>query len=238
MPGTAAHGADPGAREDAMARLVHDLHAPLTVIRGLCATLARDEASPDRRRAIDLIDAETLRLAAGLRGLGAGSPGRESRGGEPVDLAALVEGAGRRFGPAAAAGGARLETRGAQAPVWVDGDARLLERVIDNLVRNAIRHCPADGRIELVLASRGGRAVLRVRDDGAGVPAADRERIFRAGQRGSDPRGAGRGLGLAIARDIAHAHGGRLTLDAVGAGACFRLSLPLLGAADRGPRAA
>ena len=144
----------------------------------------------------------------------------------------------RRFGPVAGGRGARLEIRGAHAPTWIGGDARLLERVVDNLVRNAIRHCAPDGRIELALASRGGRAVLRVRDDGAGVPASDRERIFRAGERGSAPRGEGRGLGLAIARDIVRAHGGRLTLDAVGAGACFRLSLPLLDGADPGPRAA
>lgn len=221
-----------------MARIVHDLHAPLTVIRGLCATLARGEASPERRRAIGLIDSETLRLAAGLRGLGTGSSDRVPRTADPVDLAALAEDAGSRFGPAAAARGARLEVRGARAPVWVGGDARLLGRVIDNLVRNAIRHCPPGGRIELAVTRRGGRAVLRVRDDGAGVPATDRERIFLPGDRGSAPRGEGRGLGLAIARDIARGHGGGLTLDAVGAGACFRLSLPILGGADPGPRAA
>jgi signal transduction histidine kinase len=238
MPGATARGADPAPRGDATDRIVHDLHGPLTVIRGLCATLARGEASPDRRRAIGLIDAETMRLAAGLRGLGSPAPDRGPREGEPVDLAALVGCAERRFGPVAAAHGSRIETRGTHAPVWIDGDPQLLERAIDNLVRNAIRHCPSGGRIELALASRGGRAVLRVRNDGAGVPATDRERIFRPGDRGSAPRGEGRGLGLAIARDIVSGHGGRLTLDAVGTGVCFRLSLPLLGGADRGPRAA
>ncbi|MBJ7455898.1 MAG: HAMP domain-containing histidine kinase [Thermoleophilia bacterium] len=238
MPGATARGAGLGPDADSMERIVHDLHGPLTVIRGLCATLARGEVSSDRRRAIGLIDAETLRLAAGLRGLGAPAPGPGPREGEPVDLSALVTCAARRFAPVAATHRARVEARGVHAPVWVGGDGRAIERVIDNLVCNAIRHCPPDGRIELALTSRGGRAVLRVRDDGAGVPPADRERIFRPGDRGSSPRGDGRGLGLAIARDIVRAHGGRLTLDAVGTGACFRLSLPLLGGADRGPLAA
>jgi signal transduction histidine kinase len=238
VPGATVRGTHLGPREEAMARAVHDLHGPLTVIRGLCATLARDEASPERRRAIDLIDAESLRLAAGLRVLGQHTPGKGPGEGEPLDLAALVECAGRRFGPVAAAYGARLDTRGAHAPVWIDGDARLLERVIDNLLRNAIRHCSAEGRIELVLSRRGARAVLRVRDDGPGVAPADRERIFLAGERGSAPRGDGRGLGLAIAGDIVRAHRGRLTLDAVGAGACFRVTLPLLAGSGQGPRAA
>jgi signal transduction histidine kinase len=238
MPGAMARRADLAPGVDAMERIVHDLHGPLTVIRGLCATLARGEASADRRRAIDLIDAETLRLAAGLRGLATPAPDRGLRDGDPVDLSAIVGRAERRFGPVAATHRACLEARGVHAPVWVGGDGRSIERVIDNLVCNAIHHCPPGGRIELALTSRGGRAVLRVRDDGAGVPPPDRERIFLPGDRGSSPRGDGRGLGLAIARDIARAHGGRLTLDAVGTGACFRLSLPLLGGADRGPRAA
>ena len=67
---------------------------------------------------------------------------------------------------------------------------------------------------------------LTVRDDGAGVPDADRETIFIAGERGSAPRGPGQGLGLSIAREIAAAHGGTLTLDRLGPGASFRLVLP------------
>ena len=131
-----------------------------------------------------------------------------------------------------------LTARGAHAPVGVEGDAAMLERAVDNLLRNAIRHCGTPGRVELALSSRHGRAVLRVRDDGEGVPPADRERIFTAGERGSSPRGEGRGLGLAIAREITEAHGGCLTLDPVGVGACFRLSLPLGRTAEGGPRAA
>ena len=221
---------------DAVARLVHDLHGPLTVIRGLCAALARDELRPERLRAIGLIDGEALRLAAGLGRIGraAGERSAPAR----VNLAALVAAGAERFSALALAGGVTLAVRGAHAPVWVEGDAAMLERAIDNLLRNAIRHCGTPGRVDLAVSPRGGRAVLRVRDDGEGVPVVDCERIFIAGDRGSSPRGEGRGLGLAIAREIAEAHGGRLTLDPVGAGACFRLTLPLGGAADGGPRAA
>jgi signal transduction histidine kinase len=90
--------------------------------------------------------------------------------------------------------------------------------------------------VRITAARRAGWGEVRVADDGPGVPVADRERIFRPGERGSAPRGDGRGLGLAIARELAEHHGGRLTLDAVGRGATFRLALPLREAArgDRG----
>ncbi len=220
----------------ALARMVHDLHGPLTVIRGLCATLERDEVRPERRRAIDLIDAETLRLAAGLKGLARASERRPAIA--RVDLAGHVAGVAMRFSPIAASRGVRLTAAGVHSQVWIEGDSAMLERLIENLVQNALRHCAVSGTVRLLLAVRGGRVVLRVRDDGEGVPREDRERIFRSGERGSAPRGAGRGLGLAIAREIAELHGGRLTVDAVGAGACFRLSLPLGRSFDRGPRAA
>lgn len=220
-----------------LARLVHDLHGPLTVIRGLCATLSRTEDRPDHRRALALIDGEAVRLAEGLRALSRPRP----EGGPasvPVDLAALARSAAERFGPAAVQAGSRLSVRGVHRPVWVEADAAALERAVENLLANALRHAGPDGSVDLGLTTRGGRAVIRVRDDGAGVRVGDRERIFRPGDRGSTPRGEGRGLGLAIAREIAEAHGGRLTLDPVGAGACFRLSLPLAPASGAGPRAA
>ncbi len=235
MPGTPAGETTAPAGE--IARLVHDLHGPLTVIRGLCATLARTEARPDHRRVLALIDGETSRLAAGLRALAR----PESQGGpaaSPVDLAALAVSISDRFGPVADRSGSRLSLRGVRRAVWVAGDAAMLERLVENLLGNALRHCAPAGAVQLAVTTRGGSAVLRVRDDGSGVAVADRERIFRPGERGAAPRGDGRGLGLAIARDIAEAHGGRLTLDPVGAGACFRLSLPLATPSGAGPCAA
>lgn len=237
MPGAFASGV-PATPGEVVARIVHDLHGPLTVIRGLCATLARDEAHPERRRAIDLIDGETLRLAVGLEGLARASADPDRSPPSRLDLAALASRAAERFGAAAASHGVRVTTRGIHAPVWIEADAAMLERLIDNLLRNAIRHAPANGRVDLALSTRGGRAVLRVRDDGDGVPVDDRERIFLAGDRGSAPRGGGRGLGLAIAREMAEGNGGRLTLDSVGGGASFRLSIPLARESDRGPLAA
>jgi signal transduction histidine kinase len=224
--------------EGPLDRLVHDLFGPLTVIRGLCATLTRDESRDERRAGLALIDAETMRLAEGLDGLARAAGRRAAYGprGRAVCLAALAASVAERHRGAGAARGVVVVARASGAPPTVTGAADDLRRALDNLVQNALRHCASQVRI--TVGRRSGWGEVRVADDGAGVPPRDREVIFRPGARGSAPRGAGHGLGLAIAREVAEAHGGRLTLDPVGRGACFRLALPLRDEALDEPSAA
>lgn len=109
------------------------------------------------------------------------------------------------------------------------GDAHRLARAIRNLGDNAVRH--AAGAVTVSLSREGRQAVVRVSDDGPGIAAQDRERIFDRFTRLDDARArdtGGSGLGLAISRDIAHAHGGTLAVvDSPGPGATFELRLPL-----------
>ncbi|WP_131739448.1 HAMP domain-containing sensor histidine kinase, partial [Actinomadura roseirufa] len=124
----------------------------------------------------------------------------------------------------------------AAAPVL--GDEERLRQVVSNLVGNAVAHTPAGGRIRIGVGTGGGRAVLEVQDEGPGLSPADAERIFDRFARADGSRtrgssrgaaGGGAGLGLAIARSLVAAHGGRIELDtAPGHGATFRVSLPLL----------
>jgi len=102
-------------------------------------------------------------------------------------------------------------------------DAAQIARAIDNLVLNAVRHTPAGGHVTLL--ARRFRDMLRIEvaDDGPGVPAGDRERIFEPFVTGHP---AGSGLGLAVVREIAAAHGGRAFLDARNHGACFVIEIP------------
>jgi two-component system sensor histidine kinase TctE len=207
----------------ALHRAVHDLHGPLTVIRGLALGLERCDRRAERRRTIVLIDAEVMRLARGLAGLVSPAPASA----DGADLADLARAAAERF---AAVGRERRVTvrmlRGAPS-ARVAGDPARLERALDNLMRNAVRHAGTAGTVTVRVATADGRAEVRVRDGGRGVLGADREAIFLPGVRGSAPEGEGSGLGLAIAREIAEEHGGTLTLDPSGPGACFRLRLPL-----------
>jgi len=212
-----ASGSGPG---DTVARAVHDLRAPLTVIRGVCEILDRRDLDARARRGLRLIDREVTRLAQGLDALA----GRAAPARGPVDLAQLAAAAAERFRWAAAERDVRISLR-ARQPAWAEADAEAIGRILDNLMGNALRHCTPHGRVRISVAPRAAWVHLSVRDDGAGVPDADRETIFIAGERGSAPRGPGQGLGLSNAREIAEAHGGTLTLDRLGPGACFRLVL-------------
>jgi len=96
----------------------------------------------------------------------------------------------------------------------VVGDAGLIERIIANLVENALRYSPPDQRVRITAGTIKDKVVLRVVDRGPGVPAHDLESIFSAFQRlGDVPAGQGVGLGLAVSRGFAQANGGTLEAE-------------------------
>ena len=113
-------------------------------------------------------------------------------------------------------------------------NAERIQRVLFNLIQNAIRHTPADGSVTVRAASAGSRVEIEVADTGKGIAADDRERVFEPFQQGADRASrtdGSAGLGLAISRAIVEAHGGRIWIvdepgDEDGAGARVRFSLP------------
>ncbi len=101
-------------------------------------------------------------------------------------------------------------------PARTSGDPRLVERLVANLISNAIRHNHTGGRVELTTASRDGRALLVVANTGPMVPPSELERIFQPFQRLDTARAAdanGLGLGLSIVKAIADAHAATITTD-------------------------
>ena len=205
-------------------RILHDLACPLTVIRAACLDLGRGEDDPDRLRALAAIDAQTERLREGLAALR--DPGA-SGALHPLSVADLVADAIDRLAPLGRAQGTRLT--GSMGPDGrVRGDAHRLSRALDNLVVNALRHCRRRVVVSTSGRRRGERIAILVGDDGPGVAPADRERVFRAGWRGAPGRVEGRGLGLAIASDVAREHGGELRLLSSREGALFALDLPTI----------
>jgi signal transduction histidine kinase len=118
-------------------------------------------------------------------------------------------------------------------PISVLGVDRLLRRAVRNLLENARRYSPGEVRASLV--RDGGRAVLRVHDDGPGVPRDQRERIFEPFYRlpGASEQSGGVGLGLALVKSITQRMGGSVHCeDSHPAGACFVVSLPMLSSSD------
>jgi signal transduction histidine kinase len=114
-------------------------------------------------------------------------------------------------------------------PVAVRCDPLRIEQVLSNLVGNAIKYSPNGTPVEVAVTHDAGRATVTVADQGVGVAPEDRPHLFEPFRRGSRARGvAGLGLGLAVARRIVEAHGGRIELDSVGtAGSTFHLILPI-----------
>ncbi len=110
--------------------------------------------------------------------------------------------------------GVRLATEVPAAGVVAEADAEKVQRVLFNLIQNAIRHTPSDGSVTVRAHADGGRVEVEVADDGEGIAAGDGERVFEAFYRGDASRGDdGAGLGLAISRAIVEAHGGRIWLE-------------------------
>lgn len=115
----------------------------------------------------------------------------------------------------------------ADAPLLVDGDRDELHRLVTNLVENAIGHTPSGTRVTITAVSDGVGALVTVSDNGPGIPAEQRARIFERFVRRSGDRGGSTGLGLAIVRTVADAHGGSVKVEDAEPGARFVVRLPL-----------
>jgi hypothetical protein len=209
----------------------HELRTPLAALRAhLEVALARVRSAEGYRDG--LLDAleqtERLgRLAEGLLTLSAveaGDPGALPA--EPVRLDELAREVAEFLEPVAQEQGRRFDVRAERALV-VRGVPDLLKRLVINLVDNAFRHTAPGAAVELVVAADGGEACIEVRDRGAGIAAADVPHVFERFRRGRGAT-AGTGLGLALCREIAARHGGRIALKSEpGGGTTVTVRLPL-----------
>jgi two-component system, OmpR family, sensor kinase len=201
----------------------HELRTPVAALQASVETLLREQPERperDRLEAAVARDSERIgRLVNDLLGL-ARLEAHSTRA--LVDLATiarpLVEDAHARAPDATI-------TINANDDTTVRGDPDALERVLRNLIDNALAAIQPTGRIDVHLQRLDGYVHARVTDDGPGVPEHQRQRIFERFVR-LDPSKPGHGLGLAIARRIAHQHHGDLTCDPTPSGASFTLRLP------------
>jgi signal transduction histidine kinase len=213
-----------GAHKALLAATSHELRTPLARIR-LAVELMKEGADARRKAELeqDIAELDSLieeiLLMSRLDSQISAAPSRETD--EEVDLLALAAEECARYEEAELDG----------QPVSVRGDARLLRRMIRNLLENARRHGAPP--IELRVARRDDGAELQVRDHGPGIPESERERIFEPFFRQPNARqGFGAGLGLALVRQIARRHGGEATVEAAeGGGGRFVVRLA------RSPRA-
>jgi signal transduction histidine kinase len=205
----------------AAAGLAHETRNPLNLIRGHAQLVSMDPAADPRWRAhaaaiLEEADRVTVQLN---QFIDYAKPRQPVIG--PVDLAALAADVGRTLGPDLEE--KRVALLLPAAPVRVAADEALLRQALFNLVLNAIQAVEPGGRVEVAATSGpGGAVTLEVRDDGRGVAEADREEIFKPYV---TQRKDGVGLGLAVVRQIALAHGWEITCGAhQPRGAVFRMA--------------
>ena len=221
------------AAKTAILRAVsHDLRSPLTAIRAASESLSTLElADAEREELFESIRIEVRRLERlvdNLLDLSRLEAGPAIRRAElwPVDL--LVERALEQLGDEAE----RVSVVVDAEPDVVRADVAQIERVLVNVLENALKFSSPTDTVELSAANDGASIAIRIRDHGPGVLEADRERIFEPFERGTGSA-TGTGLGLAIARGFAEANGGQLRVEPLAAagGSVFVLELPVVDAA-------
>ena len=220
-----------------IATLAHELRNPLAPIRTAVEVMAKvpgsDPAQQAMRATIDRQSAQLARIVDDMIDIARVTRGAMSIAQAPVDIAEAVRRAVETAAPAVEAGRHQLDIELPQEPLIVNGDLHRLTQVLANLLNNAARYTPQAGRIALRAQREDGWSVIQVSDNGRGIEPGMLERIFHMfvqGRAALEKVGAGLGVGLALARRIAEAHGGTLQAASEGEdkGAQFTLRIPLL----------
>jgi signal transduction histidine kinase len=215
------------ARRELVAWASHDLRTPVGSLQAMLEAIEDGLAEPEEYLPAIHEQVRALRTRVDdlfeLAWIDAGALTLELH---DAELGALVDGCVRTIAPEAARKGIRLETRVAPARAHCAPDK--IERVLLNLVANALRHTPSDGAVAVVVERDAGDVRVSVEDSGDGLEPGAERRMFDRFWRGDRARsGDGAGLGLAIARGLVEAHGGRIWAEQrVEGGARVSFTLP------------
>jgi signal transduction histidine kinase len=209
-------------------RVTHELRTPVTAISGHVQAMNEGLVGPeDMDTSLDAVSEEVRRigrLVDDLLDLTRLEAHQFRLVREEVGLEALLEQAASSFRDRARANEVSFDTPIAGAPTILSDGDRVLQ-IVSNLLDNAFRWTPRKGTVTLSYATANSTAAIHISDTGPGIPKADQDAVFHPfySRRGE----GGTGLGLSIGRELAHALGGRLTVDSeVGQGTTFTLSLP------------
>ena len=223
-------------RREMVAHVSHDLRTPLAALHGYIETLKLkdaelDAAERERYLAVALDQSERLRRLVGdLFELAKLDAHEQMPACEPVSLAELVSDIAQKFQLEAQRRGSTIDIDAGEGLPMVDADIALVERVLDNLIDNALSHSPDGGTIRIPIASNGDSVRVTVSDCGPGIAPEHLPRVFdRFYQAENAHRGnAHAGLGLAIAKRIVELHGARLEVEStLGHGTAFSFQLPV-----------
>jgi PAS domain S-box-containing protein len=225
-------------KDEFIATLAHELRNPLAPIRNAVHVLRHSTPPDDRARwAVDILDRQVRRvgrLVDDLLDASRAALGKVRLDVQPVDLGAAAAAAAEAARPRADERGLRLSVDSPAGPVWAAADAGRLDQILGNLLDNAVKFTDPPGEVTVTVGCDGGRAVVRVRDTGVGLPPGAAARLFDLFAQGDDATGradGGLGIGLALVRRLAELHGGAAEAhsDGPGTGSEFVVRLPLAG---------
>jgi signal transduction histidine kinase len=223
-------------RRDLIANISHDLRSPLASIQAYLETMAMKDsqlAPQERKRFLEISIRNTgslQRLVEELFELAKLDARQVSLKREPIQVAELAQDVALKLAPQAERAGVTLSVDPAPDLPLVSCDVGLIERVLTNLIENALQYTPRGGTVRVAITENGGAIQVAVADTGAGIDPQDLphifERFYRA-DKSRDRSTGGAGLGLAIARQVVELHGSVLEVDSrPGEGARFAFSLP------------
>jgi PAS domain S-box-containing protein len=220
------------AKDEFFAVLGHELRNPLGVISTalhiLEGTDPRDERGTKARQILARQVVILVRLVDDLLDVTRLATGKIALSLAPVNLGTAAQ---RAVTMVAAGAPDRSIACHARDDLWIQADDTRLEQILSNLLHNAMKFTPADGRIVVAVMGEGPDVILRVEDTGAGIPAALLPRIFDLfvqEQRGLDGAGAGLGIGLALVKRLVDLHGGQIAVTSAGPGrgSAFTIRVP------------
>jgi signal transduction histidine kinase len=214
-------------RRSALADVSHELRTPLTVIQGNLEALLDGVYPADAAHLQPILDETRLleRLIDDLRTLTLVEAGSLVLHREPTDLGPLLDDVAASYHSQADDAGVALTVTVAPDLPSLEVDPARIREVVANLLTNALRHTPRDGKVELSAQLAGDHVEITVHDTGSGIPPDQLDKVFDRFYRAPDSPGSG--LGLPIARSLVEAHGGVIKAESpAGAGATIRFTLP------------
>jgi len=224
-------------RRELVANVSHDLKTPIATLQGYVDTLLLKDSAltgEDRRGYLSIASRSCERLGklvGDLIELAKLDANEVTLQLEPFSAGELLQDVAQKFQLQAEQKQVRLDLDFPEALPYVSGDIGLIERVLENLIGNALTHTPAQGTIHLRVSVNGGEASIEVADTGRGIAREDLNRVFERFFRASNAdwdKGAHAGLGLAITKSILDLHRSPLSVESnLGSGTKFRFTLPV-----------